>query len=939
MASFFSDFGIMWYLKELNKREFVKFKEFLKQEILQFGLTISCTEVKRATREGLANLLLKHYEEKQAWNITFNIFQKLNRTDLIERAKREIAGHPKLYQAHLKTKLTHDSSRVFTTIIQDLLKEKFTQNDRAYFENLLLSNRTVMRPQVVVIKGMAGIGKTLILKKLMFAWSKGLLFQNNFSYIFYFCCQDVKQLKTASLAELISREWPGSSAPIEEILSEPEKLLFLIDSLEGMEWDLSECESKLCDNCIEMQPVNVVLSSLLMRKILPESSLIISTTPETFEKMENRIKYTSVRTVTGLNDNDIISCFHNLFQDMNRALEVFSLVRKNEQLFNICQAPIVCCMIAKCLKNEIEKGKDPISLCRRITSLYTTYIFNLFIPQNAQYPSKKSQDQMQGLCFLAAEGMWTNTFVFSEESLRRNGIMDSDIPTLLDIGMLVKIRESENSYIFLHPSVQEVCAAIFYFLKSHEDHPSQYVKCIDILIFTFLKKIKTEWIFLGCFIFGLLHELEQKKLDAFFGHQLSQEIKHQFYQCLETIRGNEELQEQIDGMKLFYCLFEMEDEAFLVQAMNCIEQINFVAKDYSDIIVAAYCLKHCSTLKKVSFSTQNILNEEQECSSMERLLTYWNQMCSIFISNKDIQELQIKQTGLSDPAFSVFYNHWKNRTCTIKILKANMVSFLCEKHLFFEFIQDHNLQYLDFSFTCLSHINVELLCDVLNQAECNVEKLVVEQCNLSPDDCQNFAFVLMNSKTLKILNLACNNLDKGIYSLCKALCHPNCILENLVLDNCSLSEQCWDYLSDALRQNKILCHLDISNNELKDKGLKILCKALTLPNCVLKSLCMTHCLITSSGCQDLAEVLRNNQNLKGLQISNNKLEDAGVKLLCDALKHPNCHLMDLGLEACEITSASSEDLSSAFLQSNTLGRVNLCGNAFEISGLALFPRF
>lgn len=70
----------------------MKFKEFLKQEILQLGLTISCTEVKKATREGLANLLLKHYEEKQAWNITFNIFQNLNRKDLIERAKQEIGG-------------------------------------------------------------------------------------------------------------------------------------------------------------------------------------------------------------------------------------------------------------------------------------------------------------------------------------------------------------------------------------------------------------------------------------------------------------------------------------------------------------------------------------------------------------------------------------------------------------------------------------------------------------------------------------------------------------------------------------------------------------------------------------------------------------------------------------------------------------------------------
>lgn len=70
----------------------MKFKEFLKQEILQLGLTISGTEVKKATREGLANLLLKHCEEKQAWNIAFNIFQKLNRKDLIERAKQEIGG-------------------------------------------------------------------------------------------------------------------------------------------------------------------------------------------------------------------------------------------------------------------------------------------------------------------------------------------------------------------------------------------------------------------------------------------------------------------------------------------------------------------------------------------------------------------------------------------------------------------------------------------------------------------------------------------------------------------------------------------------------------------------------------------------------------------------------------------------------------------------------
>lgn len=56
------------------------------------------------------------------------------------------------------------------------------------------------------------------------------------------------------------------------------------------------------------------------------------------------------------------------------------------------------------------------------------------------------------------------------------------------------------------------------------------------------------------------------------------------------------------------------------------------------------------------------------------------------------------------------------------------------------------------------------------------------------------------------------------------------------LANCSLSEQCWPYLSDVLRRNKTLSHLDIGSNDLKDEGLKVLCRALTLPDSALKSL-------------------------------------------------------------------------------------------------------
>ena len=56
--------------------------------------------------------------------------------------------------------------------------------------------------------------------------------------------------------------------------------------------------------------------------------------------------------------------------------------------------------------------------------------------------------------------------------------------------------------------------------------------------------------------------------------------------------------------------------------------------------------------------------------------------------------------------------------------RANNVHFFGDNHAFFELIQNCSLQYLDLGCSFLTHSEVKLLCDVLNQAECNIEKLV-----------------------------------------------------------------------------------------------------------------------------------------------------------------------------------------------------------------------
>lgn len=89
--SFFSDFGLLWYLEELRKEEFWKFKELLRQEPLQLDLKpIPWTELKKASREDLAKLLDKHYPGKRAWEVTLNLFLQIDRRDLWTKAQEEI---------------------------------------------------------------------------------------------------------------------------------------------------------------------------------------------------------------------------------------------------------------------------------------------------------------------------------------------------------------------------------------------------------------------------------------------------------------------------------------------------------------------------------------------------------------------------------------------------------------------------------------------------------------------------------------------------------------------------------------------------------------------------------------------------------------------------------------------------------------------------------
>ncbi|NXM71918.1 NLRP3 protein, partial [Serilophus lunatus] len=470
-------------------------------------------------------------------------------------------------------------------------------------------------PQVVVLVGAPGMGKTMTVRKVMLEWGEGTLHEE-FDCVFCIDCKAISLPKEVSVADLVSQCCPHWQVPAGKILDD-QKILFIFDGFEALGFSFVQPEAELSSDPREVKPLETTLMSLLKRTVLPEASLLITTRPTALQSLGQCLEGEYYAEILGFSAARRKEYFHRYFENANKADMAFSFARGNEILYSLCIIPVMSWTVCTILEQELCRKKNLLECFKATTGMIISYLSQLLKHRDRDNPQVLQRFLLQ-LCSLAADGIWKHKVLFEEKEIKNRGL---DQPDLLPLFLNEKIsKEGEdhgNVYGFTHLHLQEFFAAMFYVLEDDEEMTGDsggLEKDVNKLLESYSKSRKDLNVAVR-FLFGLVSQKSIDCVDKTIGCRISPQAREELLEWLQQRhRGISHPGQALKVLELdtFHFLFEMNEKSFVQSVLGCFTDLDLqdIKLTLYDQMALSFCIQQwaglgCVTLRGCSFHWQD----------------------------------------------------------------------------------------------------------------------------------------------------------------------------------------------------------------------------------------------------------------------------------------------------------------------------------------------
>ncbi|XP_051865187.1 NACHT, LRR and PYD domains-containing protein 3-like isoform X2 [Pristis pectinata] len=741
------------------------------------------------------------------------------------------------------------------------------------------------------VAGVPGIGKTTMVQKIVYDWATGKIYQQ-FQFIFSFKFRDLNTINcTINLWNLMVFFYPYLRDVLKKLWENPEGLLFIFDGLDEFKdridfadnWRDTEPQHMCTDPEFRCK-VSDIVYSLIQHKLLPGCSVLLTTRPTALHLLE-KAEISVWAEILGFVGEERKEYFNRFFEDQAVAAAVFKHVDENEILYTMSYNPSYCWILGLALGPFFtQRHRAPQRVPKTITQLYSHYIYNILKNHGREIESPR--DVLLRVGQMAFTGVSERKIVFTDGDLIRYNLQPSQFLS----GFLMELLEREDCarsvvYTFPHLTIQEFVAALAQFLTPD---PGDILK---LLTEAHSEEDGRFEVFLR-FVAGLSSPASARGLEEFVGpfpHQticrvidwVKQEVKRQGGNR-RSGAGKRSL------LNTLHYLFESQNRGLVQAALESVETLSFSGLRMTpiDCAVLSHVIGLCDTVKHL-----DLWNCRIESEGLQRLGPGLHKC----------QELRLRDVGLTDSG------------------AEDLVSALST---------NRSLTELDLVRNELEESGVKLVSAALRDPECQIQSLELDGVILSASYTEGLGSTLSTNDSLVELELSGGKLgDSAVKLLAAALKVTKYKIRRLKLWCIGLSGSSAEDLASALSINSSLTELDLSDNELGHSGVKLVSAALRDPVCKIKKLELRGVGLTDSGAEDLASALSTNRSLTELDLSDNKLGDLRGKLICAAISDPECKIQRLKLWRVGLTDSGVKDLVSILSTDRSLTELELGYNS------------